>query len=132
MRSFVMKCKLAIVGAVTFGLFLVGAPVFAHHAQGTYDRDHPITVTGTVTEFEFINPHVRIHFDVKDENGVVVHWVAETAPPQRLFRVGWNRNSLKPGDSITITGFPSKDGKKTMGVRKLVPPGGGALTEGNE
>ena len=118
---------------LTAVLVILAAPLFAHHAQSNYDRENPITVTGTVTEFEFSNPHVRIHFDVKEKNGEVSHWIAETAPPQKLYRDGWSRDSLKPGDSITITGFPSKDGKKTMGVRKLKPPAGvSELTQGNE
>jgi len=127
-----MKSKLAIFMALAAGLLLTANRTFAHHSGGTYDREHPITLTGTVTEYEFTNPHVTIHFDVKEANGEVSHWFAQTAPPQRLYRVGWTRDSLKPGDSITVTGFPGKDGKKVMSVQKLKPPAGVDLTEGAE
>ena len=114
-------------------LLVSAGTLAAHHAGAEYDREHPVTMTGTVATFEFANPHARIHFDVKDEKGAVTRWIAETAPPMRLFRVGWKRDSLKPGDSITVTGFPAKDGSKTLGLRRLMPPNGGEpLTEGNE
>jgi uncharacterized protein DUF6152 len=127
-----MKSKLPIVLTVAVGCLLTAAPIFAHHAGSFYDRNHPVSLTGTVTEFEFTNPHVRIHFDVKDENGVVTNWVAESAPPQRIYRAGWNRNSLKPGDTITVDGLPSKDGKKWLSIQKLVSSGGKVLTAGAE
>src|SRR5258706_15071072 len=114
------------------GSLLLAGPAFGHHASSNYDREHPMTFTGTVTQFEFANPHVLIHFDAKDENGVMQHWVAQTGPPQQLFKVGWNRESLKAGDPITIKGLPSKDGKKVLPVRQLKPPKGEDLTIGNE
>ena len=112
--------------------FMASTSLFAHHAGSLYDRDHNITVAGTVTKYEFTNPHTRIFFDVKDEGGNIVKWCAESAPPQRLYRSGWRTDSLKPGDQITVTGFPMKDGSKFITVRKLVAPGGKELTEGAE
>ena len=129
----VVKRKPLAVLALFTGLLLVAGPLSAHHAGSLYDRENPITLTGTVTEFEFANPHVRVRFDVKNEKGEVSHWVAETAPPQRMFQAGWNRFSLKPGDTITVSGFPAKDGQKKMGVQRLQPPKGTSdLTLGNE
>ena len=123
--------KSAVVGAAV-ALLLVSATAWAHHAGSLYDRDHNVTVTGTVTQYEFANPHTRIHFEVKDEQGNVVKWVAESAPPQRLYRAGWRTDSLKPGDQITVSGFPMKDGSKFITVRRLVGPTGKVLTEGAE
>jgi uncharacterized protein DUF6152 len=123
--------RLLTVLAVASGL-LIASPMFAHHASSNYDREHPLTLTGTVTEFEFSNPHVLIHFDVKEADGSVSHWVAQSGPPKGLFKVGWNRESLKPGDSITVTGFPEKNGRKAMSVRNLKPPKGEDLTVGAE
>ena len=123
-----MRNKLVVVaGAV--GLFMVADPMFAHHSESMYDKDHPVTLTGTVTAFRFINPHVKIHFEVKDENGSIVKWVAGTSAPQRLYRNGWHKETLKPGDHITITGHPAKDGRKIMNVQRLVGPDGQVLRD---
>jgi DNA/RNA endonuclease YhcR with UshA esterase domain len=127
-----MKSRLLVVLALAGGLLLAANPMLAHHSGHAYDRNRPVTFTGTVTSYEFTNPHSLIFVDVKDENGVVTRWVVQTASPSKLFRAGWNRNSLKPGDTVTVTGFPSKDGKKEMGLQKLTPPSGPVLTEGNE
>ena len=113
-------------------LFPVASPALAHHSGHAYDRNHPLTFTGTVTEYQFANPHSLIMVDVKDKDGVVTNWVVQSAGPAKLMRAGWNRNTIKPGDTVTVTGFPSKDGKKEMGLQKLTPPNGVILTEGNE
>ena len=93
-------CNLCLAGSLS-----------AHHSNLGYDRDHPITLTGTVTKYVFTAPHTRISFDVKGANGVVTNWTIEAGPPHRMFKSGWTRDSLKPGDIITVTGGPSKDGK---------------------
>ena len=126
-----MKGNLVTVLAVAWSLVIAG-PMFAHHASSNYDREHPITLQGTVTAFEFTNPHVLVHFEVKEKDGTVSKWTAQSGPPRGLFKRGWTRHSLQPGDPITVTGFPSKDGKKVMGVRHLQPPKGEALTIGAE
>src|SRR6266852_3862733 len=118
-----MKKALLLV-VLGVALSVVSRPVFAHHAGGAYDAEHPITLTGTVTEYRLVNPHTEIHFDVKDAAGKVTSWVALSGPPQRLYRSGWRSDTLKPGDQVTITGAPSKDGKKYIGVRKVVGPAG--------
>ena len=127
-----MGNKLFDLLAVAGALFLIAGPVFAHHAGTAYDRNNPVTVTGTVTEYEFANPHILIHFDVKEKTGAVTRWVAQSGTPKMLFKVGWNRETLKPGDIITLTGFPAKDGRKTITVRNLKPPKGANLTIGAE
>ena len=105
-----MKSKLFAVLAAGVVLLMVSGPMFAHHGGAQYDTKHPVTMTGTVTEYMFTNPHVQIHFDVTGENGSVEKWIAETASPQRLFGFGWNAKTLKAGDKITVTGAPLKDG----------------------
>lgn len=125
-----MTNKLLAILAVAVGVLVLSGPVLAHHAQSLYDREHPITLTGTVTEFEFANPHVQVSFEVKDENGNVVKWVAASGAPQSMYRLGWNKDSLKPGEQITLTGDPYKDGRKLLSIRRLVTASGKELAIG--
>ncbi len=120
----------ALAGSVI--ILMISSPLFAHHAGSLYDREHPVTLTGTVTKYLMINPHAQIHFEVQGEDGEVETWVAETAGPQRLLRVGWNKNTLKPGDKITVTGAQFKDGRKYLSIFKLEGGNAPVLTEGAE
>ena len=98
---------------------MVSSSLLAHHSASIYDRDHIVTLTGTVTEFAFANPHVQIYFDVTDGKGNTETWIAESGPPNRLYRAGWTSKTLKPGDKITVTGSPLKDGRKLLSIKKL-------------
>jgi len=99
-------------------LFAVSIPVFAHHGfAGRYDEEHPFTVQGTVVDFEFVNPHSAIIFDAKDKNGVTQRWHAELGGAGALHRAdGWDRDTLKPGDKITIIGPRNKNGSNDMNL----------------
>lgn len=125
-----MRSEPLTIGIVGLGLLLLATPTLAHHSGSTWDRLHHITLKGTVTEVTFSNPHVQIRFQAKDDKGNPEQWIAESGPPQRLYRIGWNSNSLKQGDQITITGAPSKDGRKIVNIRELVGPKGQTLYEG--
>lgn len=108
-------------------LFLAGLalaattlPVSAHHSfAAEFDRDKPITLTGTVTKLEWTNPHARIYIDVKDDKGKVVNWDFELGPPNGLMRRGWNRNSLRQGHVVTINGFMSKTAPHVANARTV-------------
>lgn len=110
------NAKLNGLSALTLGLFLVFAsvPVFAHHSMSAYDSGRSVTLKATITNFSWTNPHVQIQFDVRDDNGNVVPWMAECPSPSRLSRGGWSESTLKTGDQVTITGNPAKDGAKEM------------------
>jgi hypothetical protein len=100
-------------------LFLLSGPVFAHHGSAAYDNMNPLTLTGTVKEFHFIQPHPLIALEVKDDKGTVVEWSIEMTAPNHLVRYGWSGKKLKPGDEITVTGNPAKNGLKVLNLRKI-------------
>ena len=116
--------KVLAAWAVAAGLLVLSAPMFAHHSLANYDRQHEITLTGTVTEFLLKNPHSYIVFEVQEADGTVVKWTAGSSSPMRLFRMGWKTTTLKPGDQITVTGGAHRGGKKELWLNKLVGPNG--------
>jgi hypothetical protein len=122
-----MKSNLLIF-STGFGLLMVSGQTFAHHGTAMYDATHLTTLTGTVTGFEFSNPHVEIYFDVKDDKGKLEKWSAEAASLTMLARDGWNRSSLKPGDQITVYGHRAKNGSNAMRLQKIRMPNGQELT----
>ena len=99
--------------------FLSGA-AFAHHGVANYDEEHLATLHGTVTKFDWANPHTLIYMEVRDENGKAVVWSIETLTPAKLVRAGWTKDSLKAGDEITVTVDPAKNGSTAGFLRKLV------------
>ena len=116
-----MKTRVVMFLTLIAGLVMVCGPAFAHHGGGIYDTKNPVTMKGTVTDFQFINPHVQIYFDVKDDKGNVVHWACETISPGKLLRgSGWSKNSLKVGDEITITLNPARAGTPVGNLKKIV------------
>src|SRR6266851_1808084 len=123
-----MKNKLlaTFIGAV--GLLLFSGPVLAHHGRSNYDVTDSATVKGTVTEFEWVNPHALIHLDVADGTGKVEKWIAETNSPNTLSRQGWNRNTVKTGDQITLFGNRVKSGANYINFSKITFADGRVLT----
>jgi hypothetical protein len=121
-------------------------PLFAHHGSNpNYRWDKTITVSGVVTEFQFAYPHVSLYFDVKDDKGNIEHWSSELGPTPIMMRnwgVGWTRNSIKPGDQMTLTCTPTKvpsnvcQGKKLIVNGKVMPlqdpKGGGEDGQGKQ
>jgi hypothetical protein len=96
-------------------IFIIPANTFAHHSQAVYDENKLITITGIVSKFEWTNPHILIFLDVKGEKGNIEEWIAFSGSPSMQVReAGWNSEEFKPGETITIEGFPQKDGRKIM------------------
>jgi hypothetical protein len=100
-----------IVSALLGGLVLIAAPVFAHHSAVMFDDQKEITVTGTVKEFQYTNPHSWLLVDVKGEDGKVVTWGFEAEGPSTLMRAGIRKSDFAPGTELTITGHPMRDGR---------------------
>ena len=94
-------------------LLLVSA-LSAHHSTADYDLTHPASATGTVTRFEWANPHSHIYLDAAAPDGTIEHWVIEIDSPRALERLGWSRDRLTPGDKITCSGARAKDGSPRM------------------
>jgi hypothetical protein len=115
-----MKIRLMTVLLGTAGLLMVSGPLFAHHGRSNYDVTHTVTLKGIVTEFEWINPHALIHFDVTDESGKVEKWVGETNSPNTLTRQGWSRNTVKVGDQITLVGHRVKGDSPYINFSKII------------
>jgi hypothetical protein len=106
--------------AFAVGFLIISTPMFAHHGTSPYDTTKLTTVKGTVTDFQFINPHVEIYVDVKHDKGKVEKWVGEANSPNVLSRHGWNRNTIKPGDQITVIGNRAKNGSNMLRLQKVV------------
>src|SRR5215510_10205050 len=103
--------RVAILTVAAAGALLSSAYASAHHSfAAEFDRNMPITVTGTVTKVEWANPHARFYIDAKDEgSNDTVNWDFELASPNGLMRRGWTRNSMKIGDTVTVTGHRAKN-----------------------
>lgn len=109
-----MKTKSVTIITMVGVLLLISGPVVAHHGMAAFDMQNLTTVKGTITNFEFINPHVLIYFDAVGPNGEVQHWLAENQSNNHLSRIGWSRTTLKPGDQVTIAGHRAINGSLTL------------------
>lgn len=116
--------------ALTAALLLAGLPLAAHHGAGIFDADQSVTIVGTVTDFQFVNPHVLVYVAVEGLDGTV-QWGGELTSPNRLARMGgpvkWHKSILKPGDTVTMTGHPARNGAPAMDITKLVDADGNVL-----
>ncbi len=100
-------------------MLLIAAAAAAHHGYAAFDTSSEITLQGTVTDFNFVNPHCVIEFDVKDEQGGVKNWKAELTSANHLAPKGWTESSVQPGDELAITGYRAKNGAPSIWVNKI-------------
>lgn len=121
-----MKQKAASLLVSLFAFLLLVVPAFAHHGTAGDDTSKLVTVKGTVTDFQYINPHVQIYVETKDEQGNVEKWNGEASNALALHRAGWNSKVIKPGDQITMTGYQAKTGAKMLRLKSVT------LSDGRE
>jgi hypothetical protein len=122
-----MKPRLCVSLSAIFLLLAGSASLPAHHGASPYDTSKLTTLKGTVTDFQFINPHVVIAVDVADDKGKVENWIGEANSPNVLSRHGWDRDVMKKGDQITVIGNRGKNGSKTLRLQKVVLSNGREL-----
>jgi hypothetical protein len=123
-----MRILATLIVAVVLG----AAPARAHHSfAAEYDSKKSVTLTGSVTKVEWLNPHVRFYADVKDETGTVHNWEFELGSGTSLVRQGWTRTSLKPAEVIKVEGFLARDGSRLVNVVSVSTPDGKKLFAGS-
>jgi uncharacterized protein DUF6152 len=122
-----VRARIVLLLAVLAFSVATSRPAFAHHSMSMYDRGHDTTFKATITQFEWVNPHSQITFTAPDEHGNLVNWVAEGPGPNRLANHGWTKDSLRPGDQVTIVGNVNKDGSPTMRFVRVILPNGQEL-----
>jgi len=109
-----MKTRIvSLLAALTIS-FVISGPAFAHHSMSMYDSGRETTFKATIMEFDWANPHAQIIFTAPDDHGNTEKWVAEGPSPNRLANGGWSKETLKPGDQVTIVGNCNKNGSPTM------------------
>jgi hypothetical protein len=101
-----------VLATLALAVFFAAQPAMAHHSFEMFDSTRTITLTGTIKDFQWTNPHTWTWIDVPNDKGGVDTWGIEGMSPNYLGRRGWTKNTLKPGDKVTITVFPLKDGLK--------------------
>ena len=117
--------------AVACGVVLLSCALAAHHANAVFDLGKRVTLTGTVTEWFWANPHCLLRFDVRNDNGETTHWVAETQAPPNMTPFGWTKQSFAVGDQVTVTLEPVKNGSPLGRILQVKLPDGKTLVAGN-
>lgn len=126
-----MRTKLGVLVA-GLSMFAAAVPALAHHSfAAEYDSKKPVTLTGTVTKIEWLNPHIWVYLDVKDASGKTVKWQCEGGAPNSLTRNGWTKNAVKAGDEVTIQGSLAKDGSNTCSSGTVKLPDGRRVFAGS-
>ena len=118
-----MKSRFLLFPALMIGLAIFCGPVIAHHGSSVYDSKLT-TYKGTVTDYQFMNPHTEIWFDATGTDGKTEKWTAEAPSLTTMARLGWNKTIFKPGDQVTFVGNVAKSGAKIIRLRKVVFPNG--------
>jgi hypothetical protein len=129
-----MRQRVPQVLGLAIAFLLACGLAFAHHGSSNYDLSKSVSVKGAIRQFDFMNPHSAIRLESRDDMGHAEQWLIEADSPNNLARAGWTRESLKPGDQVTIVGNRLKDGAKVMRLQKVIFSDGKELKprEGDE
>ena len=111
---------LGLIAVLAFG----ARPALAHHGGAAFDQTKTQTLTGTVTRMDFVNPHVVVYMNVQNPDGTTTEWSGWLTAPNKLQRAGWTKNTLKPGDKVTLVGNQQKNGSPVLQIRKVTGPEG--------
>lgn len=131
-----MRAKLGLMAGAVL-VFAAAVPMLAHHSiAAEFDSTKTVTVTGTVTKLDWMNPHIWVYLNVKDASGKVTKWQFEGGPPNSLRRNGWTKDALKEGDTVTVEGIRAKDPVNAEGAyvgnaRNVTLPGGRRVFSGS-
>ena len=128
-----MKASIVFLGVLVGGLVHFGAGrVAAHHAfAAEFDANKKITLEGSISKMEWVNPHAWLWIDVKGKDGKIEKWALEFGPPNALFRRGWRKNSLPAGAKVVAVGYLAKDGRKVANADQVTLPDGRTLFAGS-
>ncbi len=115
------------------GLLLAATPLLAHHSfAAEYDSTKPVTLQGKFIKMDWVNPHSWIHLEVMNKDtGKLETWDVETGPPNTLYRNGWRKDAIKPGEEILVNGTLAKNGSNTVNARSVKTPDGRTLLAGS-
>ena len=119
-----MTRKLSFVLGLIAVLFVGARPALAHHGGAAFDQTKTQTLQGTVTQLDFVNPHVVVWFDVANPDGSMTKWSGWLTAPNKLQRAGWTKHTLNPGDKVTIVGNQQKNGSPVLQIRSVAGPDG--------
>ena len=120
------------VAVATLGVWLYTAPVFAHHSfAAEFDERKPVTLKGTITKMDWVNPHSWLYIDVKTADGKTENWALEFGSPNSLYRRGWKKESLPVGAEVTVTGWLSRTEANKANAKDVILPDGKKLFVGS-
>ena len=122
-----MRNRVLAFLAAAAGVLIPFVPLSAHHGSAAFESGKSIVMKGTVTRWFWANPHCFLSYDVKDESGDITHWVAETSNPPDMINRGWSKETFKPGDEVTVTVEPVKNGRPAGRLLQVVLPNGKTL-----
>jgi hypothetical protein len=112
---------------VSLAMLSISTPVLPHHGTAAFDTTKNLTMRATVTDWFWANPHCFVKFDSKNDKGEVEHWVVETSNPPDMINKRWSKDTLKPGDEVTVTVIPVRNGKPIGRLVTIQLPDGHTL-----
>ena len=123
----------SLLSLMLAGMLLAAIPLMAHHAiSAEFDRNKPIAFTGTVQKVAWMNPHIYTYVDVKQPNGSIITYRVEGGPPNSLYRSGWRSDTLKVGETVSVTGIRAKaETSMNVGTATIKKADGTSVFGGN-